>query len=187
MIIPAEVATKIDDVYKKLALVNKKDRQIWFEYEFLSVQWCFSVLLSIIPWILWWKFRKKDSSNRLLCGAFFIIAISMLLDSFGTELGFWDYRYEAVPFLPSFIPWDLCFLPVIFMYLVQIKPKISPILKAFLYSVIGSFIGEPIFQWLGYYQPLTWNSLYSFPIYFLKFIIGYSLIMSDNFEVLKTK
>ncbi|MCF6409520.1 CBO0543 family protein [Pseudalkalibacillus salsuginis] len=187
MIIPEEVAAKIDAVYKKLAHANDKDRQIWFEYELLSWQWCLSVLLSILPWLLWWKFRKKESSNRLLSGAFYIISVSMLLDSFGADLGLWDYRYEVVPFLPSFIPWDLCLLPVIFMFFLQIKPKMSPVLKAVLFSIMGAFIGEPIFQWLGYYKPINWNPIYSLPIYFLVYLIGSFLVMGKHFEELKTE
>ncbi|WP_408010223.1 CBO0543 family protein [Pseudalkalibacillus sp. A8] len=187
MIIPEKVAVEIDKIYKKLALVNEEDRQIWFEYELLSWQWFLAFLLSILPWLIWLKFRKKESTNRLLSGAFYIIAISMLLDSFGTELGFWDYRYEVVPFLPSFIPWDLSFLPVIFMFLLQVKPRMSPILKAVLYSIIGTCIGEPVFQWLGYYNPSNWSPVYSFPIYFLKYLVGHILVMSNHYEELKTE
>ena len=118
-----------DDFDKVLVKANQKDHDIWFEYVFLSWQWWFCVILSIIPWILWWKFRKKESTHRLLYGAFFMMFISMFLDSFGAELGYWDYRYEPLPFLPSFVPWDLSLLPISFLILVQIKPTISPILK----------------------------------------------------------
>jgi hypothetical protein len=148
------------------------------------VDCCF---LTIVPWILWWKYRKKESTNRLLYGAFFMMSISMVLDSFGTELGYWDYRYEPLPFLPSFVPWDLSLLPVGFLVLVQIKPNISPILKALLFSVLSTFIGEPFFEWLGFYQLLKWNHLYSFPIHFLIFLMGYFLVTGKNFEELKQK
>ncbi|MGG3640954.1 CBO0543 family protein [Bacillus gobiensis] len=187
MIIPEEAAKKIDDIYKSLVFANQKDHEIWFEYVFLSWQWWFCVIFTIIPWVLWWKCRKKESANRLLYGAFFIMLISMFFDSFGAELGFWDYRYEPVPFLPSFTPWDLSLLPVIFLVLVQIKPNISPILKAIFYSVLSSFIGEPFFEWLGFYKSINWTFLFSLPIHFLIFLIGYSLVTSKNFEELKPK
>ncbi|WP_208589688.1 CBO0543 family protein [Gracilibacillus suaedae] len=185
MIIPDDVAKKIDDVYRSLVVVNQKDHEVWIEYVLLSWQWWLFLILSIIPWLLWWKFRKKDSTNRLLLGAFFTIIISMFLDSFGAELGYWDYRYELIPFLPSFFPWDLSLLPVIFLVLVQIKPNISPILKAIFYAFLSSFIGELFFQWLGLYRPIDWNSLFSFPIQFIIFLIGYSLVKSKSFEELK--
>lgn len=98
MIVPKSVAEKIDEVYRELAHVNEQDRHIWIQYEFLSWQWLLLVLLSIIPWLVWWKLRKKESTSRLLYGAFFVMWFSMLLDSFGTELGLWDYRYEILPF-----------------------------------------------------------------------------------------
>lgn len=187
MIVPKSVAEKIDEVYRELAHVNEQDRHIWIQYEFLSWQWLLLVLLSIIPWLVWWKLRKKESTSRLLYGAFFVMWFSMLLDSFGTELGLWDYRYEILPFLPSFIPWDLSILPVFFMFLVQIKPRVSHKLKALIYSAVSAFIGEPIFEWLGLYQTLNWSVFYSFPIYYLKFLIGYFFAMNNRFEPLNTK
>ncbi|MGN7297415.1 CBO0543 family protein [Ferdinandcohnia sp. SAFN-114] len=182
MIIPEETAKKIDGIYITLAEADQKDHEIWLEYVFLSWQWWLCVILTIVPWVVWWKYRKKESTNRLLYGAFFIIGISIILDSFGSELGFWDYRYEPIPFLPSFMPWDLSLLPILF--LVQIKPNISPILKALLYSTISTFIGEPLFEWLGFYQSIKWNPLFSFPLYFLKFLTGYFLVSRENFEEL---
>ncbi|MCQ6275423.1 hypothetical protein JMM81_10675 [Bacillus sp. V3B] len=187
MIIPEEAAKKIDDVYKTLVSADQKDHEIWFEYVFLSWQWWFCVILSIIPWILWWKFRKKESTHRLLYGAFFIIFISMFLDSFGTELGYWDYRYEPLPFLPSFVPWDLSLLPITFLVLVQIKPNTSPILKAIIFSFFSTFIGEPLFEWLGFYKTIKWHFLFSLPIYFLIFLVGYFLVSGKDFDELKQK
>ncbi|MGM0877555.1 MAG: CBO0543 family protein [Bacillota bacterium] len=177
----------MDEIYKKLAFADQKDHEIWFKYVFLSWQWWLGVILTIIPWVLWWRFRKKESTNRLLCGAFFIMMITMFLDSIGTELGFWDYRYETLPFLPSFLPWDLSLFPVIFLVLMQTKPDISPILKAIFYSVLCVFIGEPFFEWLGFYHIINWNYFFSLPINFLIFLIGYSLVTSENFEELKRK
>lgn len=185
MIIPKEAAKKIDRVYKELVKADQKDHDIWFEYVFLSWQWWLCIILSIIPWVLWWKYRKKESTNRLLLGAFFIMFISTVLDSYGTELGFWDYRYEPVPFLPSFVPWDLSLLPITFLVLVQVKPNTTPIIKAILYSFFCSFIGEPFFEYLGFYQSLKWNHLYSFPIHFFIFLIGYYLVTGRNFEGIK--
>ncbi|WP_299093895.1 CBO0543 family protein [uncultured Metabacillus sp.] len=185
MFIPEEAAKKIDDVYKMLVFADQKDHEIWFEYVFLSWQWWFCVTLTVIPWVLWWKFRKKESTSRLLYGAFFIIIISMFLDSFGAELNLWDYRFEPIPFLPSFLPWDLSLLPVVFLVLMQIKRNTSPILKGLFYSIFCAFIGEPLFEWLGFYKLINWNHLFSFPIYFFLFLIGYSLVTSKNFAELR--
>lgn len=184
MFIPDETAKKIDDVYKSLVLADQKDHKIWFEYVFLSWQWWFGVLLTVIPWVIWWKFRKKESMSRLLYGAFFVIIISMFLDSFGTELGLWDYRYEPIPFLPSFLPWDLGLLPVSFLVLMQIKPHASPLIKAILYSFMSAFIGEPFFEWLGFYKSTNWNPFFSLPFYFFIFLIGHSLVTSKSFKEL---
>ncbi|WP_018933954.1 CBO0543 family protein [Gracilibacillus lacisalsi] len=185
MIIPEEVAKKTDEAYHFLVKANQKDHIIWMEDVFLSWQWWFCFILAIIPWVLWWKFRKKESTSRLLLGAFFTMFISISLDSYGTELGYWDYRYELLPFLPSFFPWDLSLLPVAFLVIVQMKPNISPILKAIFYAFLSSLIGEPFFEWLGFYNPITWNYVYSLPIQFIIFLVGYSLVTSKKFEAIK--
>ncbi|WP_209123841.1 CBO0543 family protein [Alkalihalobacillus sp. BA299] len=182
MIIPEKVSQKINDAYQLLVSANQIDHAIWLEYVFLSWQWWLCVVLSTLPWLFWYKFRQKKSTNRLLLGGFFIISISMFLDSLGSELNLWDYRYEVIPFLPSFMPWDLSLLPVLFLFIVQIKPNVHPLLKAFLFSIICAFIGEPLFKWLGFYNAINWNEFYSFTIYIVLYLIGHRMICSKNFE-----
>jgi hypothetical protein len=182
--IPTEVAEKIDQTYNILVSAQQKDHAIWIEHVFLSWQWWLCVLFTITPWAFWWKFRKRKSTNRLLIGAFFVIVISMLLDSFGAELGFWDYRYEVLPFLPSFLPWDLSLIPVFFLILIQIKPHFYPIMKAIVFAATSAFIAEPIFEWLGFYHPVNWSSVYSFFIYIGIYLTGHYLVSSSNFDPL---
>ncbi|WP_332693077.1 CBO0543 family protein [Halalkalibacter lacteus] len=182
--IPNEIAKNIDQTYKVLVEAQEQNHAIWIEYVFLSWQWWLCLFVTIIPWVIWWYYRKKRSTNRLLLGAFFIISISMFLDSFGAELGYWDYRYEVLPFLPSFLPWDLSLIPVFFLFLSQIKPHIHPMIKAISFSAIASFLGEPIFEWLGFYHSINWSSFYSFLIYIGIYLIGHYLVSSKNFEPL---
>lgn len=187
MVLPEKVVKEFDAVYNTLVQANQRDHQIWFEHVFLSWQWGFMLILTISPWVLWYIFRKKESTNRLLCGAFFVMSTAMILDAFGTELGYWSYRYELIPFLPSFVPWDLCLLPVSFLILAQIKPDLSPFIKAAVYSTFSVFLGEPIFEWLGFYETKNWSNYFSFPIHFVIFLIGYAIVTSDKFTSLKSK
>ena len=58
------------------------------------------------------------------------------LDLMGILFGLWSYYDNVVPFSPAFLPWDFTLLPVVIMFLLQIKPKINPIIKAILSLVL---------------------------------------------------
>jgi len=155
---------------------------LWLKYVLFGWRWWLQVGLTIIPWILWFKFKKKDSNDRLLYAGLIVIIISGWLDVLGILFGLWSYYYKVVPFSPAFEPWDFTLLPVVTMVFLQYKPQISPYLKAVIFSVITSFIAEPIFIWLGYYNPKHWELYYSFPIYIVIYLIAYKLSIATRFE-----
>jgi hypothetical protein len=68
--------------------------------------WWFGVFLSIVPWIAWFAFRKKQSTDRLLYAGFFVMVISLVLDVLGDQFGLWHYRFNVIPVLPTYLPWD---------------------------------------------------------------------------------
>jgi hypothetical protein len=39
-------------------------------------------------------------------------------------------------------------MPVTILFLLQIKPKINPWLKALIFAGLSSFLAEPLFNWL---------------------------------------
>ncbi|MGM0875044.1 MAG: CBO0543 family protein [Bacillota bacterium] len=75
-------------------------------------KWWLGVGLPIIPWLLWFKFRKKESSDRLLYVGYFVILISSWLDIMGVALGWWFYKSKVIPVIPTYIPWDITLMPV---------------------------------------------------------------------------
>lgn len=155
---------------------------LWFKYVLYGWRWWLQVGLSIIPWILWFKFSKKDSRDRLLYAGFFVMLISGWFDVLGILFGLWSYYFKVVPFSPAFEPWDFTLLPVVTMTFLQYKPQISPYLKALILSAISAFIAEPIFVWLGFYNPKHWEFCYSFPIYIVIYLIAYKLSIATRFE-----
>ena len=92
------------------------------------------------------------------------------MDFIGVSLGFWYYTGKIVPSIPSYIPWDFCLFPVSMTFLMQFRPDISPLKKAIIYSGLVSFIGEPLFDLIGFYTMVHWEYLYSFPIYILIYL-----------------
>jgi hypothetical protein len=158
--------------------------EYWTQHVFLSWLWWLAVILTIVPWILWWKFRKKESTHRLLFAGFFSIFVAIWLDNIGTQLGFWYYKYEVIPFTPSFKPWDISLMPVLTMFFLQINPKANVYIKGLIYSGIISFIAEPFFMWIGYFEYPHWNYIYSFAIYFFIYLIAHFVVTRNKFEKL---
>ncbi|UGB28786.1 CBO0543 family protein [Metabacillus sp. B2-18] len=143
----------IDENINQIEKLIQQKVDIWIEYVIFSPLWWFGVGLSIIPWIIWYFFHKKESRDRLLYSGFIVMVIAIVLDVLGDQLALWHYRFNVIPVLPTYIPWDLTLMPITIMVLLQIKPNTRPIIKAILFALITSYIAEPFFQWLKLYQP----------------------------------
>ena len=162
----------MEEAYNLISQSNNIMIDLWLKHTFLTWRWWLGVCLAIIPWVLWIIFKKKESTNRLLFVGFFVIIICSWLDLMGILFGLWSYYHNVVPFSPAFIPWDFTMLPVSIMFLLQIKPKIRPIIKAIAFAVFSSFIAEPFFVWIGTYNPTHWKYIYSFPIFLVIYLIS---------------
>ncbi|QOY36698.1 CBO0543 family protein [Anaerobacillus isosaccharinicus] len=173
---------KLEELYEEVSIQTYEKFDIWIDHVVFTWQWWVGVGLSIIPWILWFIFRKKESTLRLLTVGFFVIFISTILDSIGVQLGFWYYTHAPLPLIPAFFPWDTTLMPVVIMGLIQFKPKLNPYLKGLLFASLTSFVGEPFFIWMELYKPVVWKSIYSFPIYFLIYMIAHWIYQGKTYH-----
>lgn len=180
----AQYIQHMEVAYRLIHQADQIMTKQWLDYVLNSWRWWIQFGLSTIPWILWLIFKKKDSADRLLYAGFFVILISSWFDVLGILFGFWSYYYPVVPFSPAFIPWDFSLLPVITMAFLQYKPQISPWLKAVVYSATGSFVAQPIFAWMGYYNPKHWEHYYSFPILIAIYLVAHRYSAANNFKKL---
>ncbi len=160
----------VGDLYKEVDKANDQYFEFWKEHTFLHWDWWVSLGLTIMPWVIWWKFRDKENTARFMFSAFFIIIISSWLDFIGVVCGLWYYTGKFIPTIPSYIPWDFCLVPVSMTLLMQIRPEVSPVKKAVFYSAVVSFVGEPIFDFIGFYTRIQWEYIYSFPIYIVIYL-----------------
>ncbi|MFZ3590271.1 CBO0543 family protein [Bacillus sp. DJP31] len=71
------------------------------------------------------------------------MTVSLVLDVLGDQLGIWHYRFNVLPVLPSYFPWDITLMPVTIMFFSQVKPHVNPIIKAVLFTLLTSYISEP--------------------------------------------
>jgi len=156
----------------------------WFDFVLFSPLWWLGVILSVVPWFLWFLFRNKQSTDRLLYAGLFVMTVSLVFDVTGDQLGLWNYRYNVVPFLPTYLPWDLTLVPLAILLLLQVKPQANPYLKAILFALLTSYVGEPIFTFLSIYDPVNWRLTFSVPIYFLIYLGAHFLTRRDSFRKL---
>lgn len=154
----------------------------WQQLILFSPRWWLGFILSILPWILWWKFHNRKYTGDLLRAGFFMAVITLTLDSIGLQFGLWIYPYNMFPFITGYLPWDLTLLPVSIMFMIEIMPQWSPLLKGFIYAVLAAFVGEPIAIYMDLYKPIQWSSLYSFPIYILLFLLSNQVAKSKKFN-----
>jgi hypothetical protein len=174
---------EVGEFYSEVAKTNKDYLEYWLDHTLFHWDfWLSLIVFTIVPVVFWIKFRKKESSNRLLFTGMFVFIIASWLDFLGVQFGKWYYTGKVIPSIPSYVPWDWVILPVFIMTLIQFKPHISPVLKAIFFASVSTFIGEPLFLWLGFYVIKDWHILYSFPIYFIIYLLANRVSNVKNFE-----
>ncbi|KRF09957.1 hypothetical protein ASG93_19220 [Paenibacillus sp. Soil787] len=52
-------------------------------------QWWICIVLSILPWWFWWKYKNKFYWKELLYSGAIITIITCILDTVGYKLGYW--------------------------------------------------------------------------------------------------
>lgn len=176
-----ETAKLLDDnLYQIKALIARKV-EIWQDRVLFTPLWWLGVALTIIPWVLWILYHKKDSTNRLLYVGSLVALLSVCLDILGDQLGLWYYRFNVIPFLPTYFPWDVTLMPVTVIAILQIKPEASPYLKALIFAVLASYVAEPFFNWLLIYYPANWRYSYSLPLQFLLYLAAHGISKTGRF------
>jgi hypothetical protein len=116
-----EVIKLIDSNQNQIEQLIDQKIQFWFDHVLFSGLWWMGVALSIIPWILWFFIRKRESTDRLLYIAFYVMSIAVVLDILGDQLGLWHYRYHVIPVLPTYFPWDITLMPLTILVFLQIS------------------------------------------------------------------
>ncbi|HWO74982.1 MAG TPA: CBO0543 family protein [Bacillus sp. (in: firmicutes)] len=145
MKVPSDIRELIDQQYKTLDDAHTRLSQIWADHIVLSFGWFTSLFLTVVPWIVWFIFRDKDSQTRLLLGGLWAMLVSSWLDYIGVTLGLWKYYNKLVPLMPDYIAWDFSLMPVTIMFFLQVKPKVSPIIKGLIFAAMTAFLAEPLF------------------------------------------
>lgn len=178
------LATVYSHFNDKIIALNKEKLDIWYEHSFLNWRWWLGIVFIIVPILIWIKCRDKKSADRLQYAGLFVALVSSYLDYVGIFLGLWRYDYEVIPFTANYFPTSFTILPISIMLLLQTKPHVNPFIKAVFFSV-SSLVALLIIQWIGLYQPLHWNYLYSMIIQFFLYLFAHVICTRRHFEPLR--
>lgn len=173
---------EVKEYYEAFETTQTDYFNYWLDNTFGNWDYWLSLSLTVLPWAAWFIIRKKQSQARLLLAGSFIIIVASWLDFLGIALHLWYYTGKAFPTIPSYVPWDFSLLPVAVMLWLQYRPNLNPYLKAVIFAAAVSFIAEPLFEFVGLYQPVKWNHFYSFPIYILIYLVCYRIIKTKTFD-----
>lgn len=172
----------LDEVYELIKNANILLTKVWSSQIVFSWRWWLQLILTIIPWIIWIKYRDKRQTVRLLFVGMIVAMTTNALDIIGGNFNLWHYDWKVFPFAPMYIPWDFTLFPIIVMVFLQIKPDVKPIYKSLIFAIYSSFLSEPLFQWMGLYHPIKWKHWYSFFIYILLYLFYNYIYNSRLFQ-----
>lgn len=165
----------VDRIVEQYIHVHDQLEHVWATQMVFTWHWWLDVALAVLPWVVWLIVHDKRNTHNLLYAGLFAMLVAVLLDKVGTSQGGWSYNTLLLPYMPEYMPWDLCVMPVAAMLFYQFFPTISPWIKGIAFGAIAAYVVEPIFIWIGLYEPSGWEHHYSLPIYFAIFMIGYYL------------
>jgi hypothetical protein len=172
----------IDEITIEYEKVHDEIERVWMDKMVFTWHWWLDVSLAVLPWILWFIVRDRKNTHNLLYAGFFSMLAATLLDVGGVSQGGWNYNTWLLPYLPEFLPWDLTVMPVTAMLFYQFFPRINPWFKGVVFGAVAAYVVEPVFIWLGVYEPSGWEHHYSLPIYFAIYMIGHWLYKSAQRE-----
>ncbi|WEG12141.1 hypothetical protein PU629_18790 [Pullulanibacillus sp. KACC 23026] len=144
----------------------------WLHHDLFSARWWLLLLFLIVPWVIWMLLRKKELYLESAFIGCYAIALTLFIDSIGSQFNFWRYPTKFLPVIPSALPFDLSLVPVMFMFIYQYCQSWRTYWKTLLViSLMYAFIGEPVCIYLQLVIYINWSIYYSFGYYL---IVGFS-------------
>lgn len=155
------------DVYEAKDKLMEAMLRHWYFDDLRKWTWWLSLVLTIIPLIIWWKIVDRKRLLEITVYGLLANITATFLDVIGSELVLWSYPDRLLPNLPRLLPIDYVVVPVAYMLIYQYFPKWKDFVIAMtVLSLIFSFVAEPLLVLLNMYELHYWQYWYSLPIYF---------------------
>ncbi len=146
--------------------VNQTQIEFWRQETLFTWRWWVLVLLFFAPWFVWCKVADKKRLLPLVLFLLFIMVLTMTVDEIFTCLPLRFYSHNLNPLLYRSISLDYAFIPILFTLIYQWFVTWNNFFWAVtVLALFISFIGEPLFMWLGFYVLIQWNYFYGVPVY----------------------
>ena len=145
-------------------------KEYWYTHSFLSYQWWTMILITIIPWFIWWKFVDKKRLMEILLFGLLMMFTTVLVAPLEQNLNLLQFIQRIHWSLTTpLYPYEITILPVSFMFIYQYsKNWTSYVIGTLFLSCFLVFILIPVLIKLDY---LFFVSYLSFVICFTLLII----------------
>lgn len=135
-------------------------KEFWYAHSFLSYQWWIMILLTIIPWFIWWKISDKKRLMEILVFGLLIMFTTVLLAPLAHNLNMWHFiQLPHWSLSTPLYPYEITILPVNYMFIYQFsKNWTSFVIGTLLFSCFFIFIIIPIFIKLDFILFISYRS-----------------------------
>lgn len=169
MKVPGDLLKKnptLNEIEQLYQHVNDMMIEEWQRNFLFTWKWWLLLILTIVPWMIWWKFIDKKRITEILLFGVLIIITSTFLDIIGWSFSLWFYPNILLPICTPLVPINYTLLPIGYMVIYQNYRKWKTfVIAIILLSAFYSFVLEPASEWLNFYKQLNWKHIYSFPGY----------------------
>ncbi|MHB8077083.1 CBO0543 family protein [Desulfosporosinus fructosivorans] len=154
-------------VYMQLSIEH------WLKYEVFTWQWWIGIACVVIPLFVWWKLVDKQRILEISVFGLLINVSTSFLDVLGSESLLWNYTIRILPQTPLLFPVDFILLPIFHMLIYQrYKTWKQFLFASTIVALALAFVVEPLAVYIKQYQLISWQFIYSFPIYILISILS---------------
>jgi hypothetical protein len=173
-----------NEFYQKEAADNFQFYQLWYAYDLGTAAWWLCVLLTVVPWIIFWLTRDRQKTLPGLLIGSWVCLFSIILDRIGLDLDFWHYNIHVLPVRHGIFPWDAALLPTTILIALRYSSSRSMVRSGILYSLAVSFVGQPLFdEVLHFVHHEHWRYGYSLPFMFFMYAGSHYLYYQNPFKI----
>lgn len=143
----------------------------WLKYEIFTWQWWGKFIYLIIPLIVFYKLLDRKRSFEIVTYGLLISLFSTVIDVVCVNFVWYSYPIRLLP-VGFFAVHDLIFIPIVSMLFYQYNSNWKRFVIAnLILSGLGAYIKEPFLTWIKVYEPIHWNHMYSFILFFIMTVV----------------
>lgn len=134
----------------------------WLKESLFTYQWWLLLVLSVVPWIVWWKLVDKKRLSQIALFGFIIITFVIVISPIGRNLSAWQYPHRLYWSLSTpYFPYELALIPIAYMLIYQYTSNWRTYILALIYNSVVFFGFEILFLRLDLIREYWWNPIYS--------------------------